>query len=844
MRVFTFAWCLALPTLFVTLPTTLRAQVQPDPTFQAPAIYQPATVYAARQFSDGSRIVTGTFLRADGVPAARMVRYLPSGALDVAFNTAVANNAWFPYMIEELPGGKILVSSNGNTMTVSGQTRVGMVRLNANGTLDTSFTGSVALNSGGSLNDLLVQPDGKIVLCGNFTQLNGQTASYIARLNADGSRDAAFTDAGAGFDGEPYALARQPDGKLLAAGDFNKVGAAYRKNLARLNADGSLDTNFDIHSTSGTASAVALQPDGKILLSGGTISANGNYGNLLRLLPSGATDTNFLTSSLTTYAFNYLNTDPIQVQPDGKIVVLAYHPTMQLNSQNAGRVVRLLASGRVDPDFQSSTVQGVGALYSLQLLANGQLLVGGTVMRYATPNSNPTGVGLLNSDGSYNYNFMPTLLTGGSIADFVRQADGKIVIGGSFTEVGGTAVSNLARLNPDGSVDQTYAANAQLTGGTVSDLLLLPNGNVLAAGRFLQAGGFDHRGIARLLSTGAPDASFAPTLLPRPATGLTPASTVVSVVRMGRQSSGAIVIGGDFAAGNGGPELLARITAAGQVDNTFRMTGTSATINDLVVHPDDRVTVAGYYATSNTSGSVWRLLANGTFDQTFALTPGNSLVNTLLPLPNGQLLAGGTLVKYGNVTTSGVVRLQDNGTADASFVSGLPVGVTVRSIALQPDQRLLLGGNLPGGGTGRLLPDGAVDPTYVASQGPAATVTKVEVQTDGKFLVAGSFQSVAGQPQLAIARLQQGQVLHLRNSSQQTALTVAPNPVHDVLTISMDVAAKPSSLALRDITGKILVSQPVTAAEHKLRLPNIKPGVYLLEVAYATGPVTCRVVVE
>ncbi|WP_198973132.1 delta-60 repeat domain-containing protein, partial [Xylophilus sp. ASV27] len=86
---------------------------------------------------------------------------------------------------------------------------------------------------------LAVQPDGKVLVGGGFTQLGGQTRTYLARLNADGSLDTGFNpDA----NNAVYSLAVQPDGKVLVGGAFTQLGGQTRNRLARLNADGSLDT--------------------------------------------------------------------------------------------------------------------------------------------------------------------------------------------------------------------------------------------------------------------------------------------------------------------------------------------------------------------------------------------------------------------------------------------------------------------------------------------------------------------------------------------------------------------------------------------------------------------------
>src|SRR5262249_13756011 len=118
----------------------------------------------------------------------------------------------------------------------------------------------------------VVQPDGKIVIGGEFTSVGGATVRGGARLNADGSRDTSFgaTLNTAGV----YAIVRQPAGQLLIGGRFRTVDGPGRKGVARLNADGSLDTAFNpgggVTNTGADATvySIALQPDGKLVIGG------------------------------------------------------------------------------------------------------------------------------------------------------------------------------------------------------------------------------------------------------------------------------------------------------------------------------------------------------------------------------------------------------------------------------------------------------------------------------------------------------------------------------------------------------------------------------------------------
>ena len=191
---------------------------------------------------------------------ARTVGGLAPGLVDRSFNPGTGANGPV-YALARQPDGKILVG--GQFTTINGVTRGGIARLNANGSLDASFnpgTGVGGIVGGSRVDALALQPDGKILVGGFFTTFNGLARSWIARLNSDGTVDTSFN---AATSGAVQSFALQPDGKMLVGGGFN----VPRLGIARLNADGSVDNGFNPTGLEvDTFDALALQPDGKVLL--------------------------------------------------------------------------------------------------------------------------------------------------------------------------------------------------------------------------------------------------------------------------------------------------------------------------------------------------------------------------------------------------------------------------------------------------------------------------------------------------------------------------------------------------------------------------------------------------
>src|SRR3982750_3317056 len=137
-------------------------------------------------------------------------------------------------------------------------------------------------NANGLIRVVVVQPDGKILLGGDFTTLapNGGllvTRNRIARLNPDGTLDTAFNP---NADNSVYAIAVQADGKILVGGGFTSIGGQTRNSIARLDATTGLADSFDPNAGMGAyVNAIAVQPDGKILVGGIFFSIGGQTRN-------------------------------------------------------------------------------------------------------------------------------------------------------------------------------------------------------------------------------------------------------------------------------------------------------------------------------------------------------------------------------------------------------------------------------------------------------------------------------------------------------------------------------------------------------------------------------------
>jgi uncharacterized delta-60 repeat protein len=334
-----------------------------------------------------------------------------------------------------------------------------------------------------------VQPDGKIVVGGNF--------ATVRRLNSDGSLDATFASAptDASWISAILPLA---DGKLLIAGQFSNVSGQPAKLVARLNADGTFDSSFaaDFQGT-GVTSFIA-QPDGKILIAG-QFSSVFRYPSMaiVRLNANGSVDTTFTSPVLSTEYNSVIGSiSAIALRPDGKILAVGkfFLSAPNANADNVSTVIRINTNGTVDADLTG--IAGIQSPLALAAQPDGRVLVTGVGVRQSY-----AGVVRLNANDTLDVGFNPQL-SDPALTLFV-QPNGKIVLAGAFTSAGGQPHKSIARLNADGSADTSFdpGGNGGPYDGSISALMAQADGKLLIGGDFTAVGAqqVSRPGLARLL---------------------------------------------------------------------------------------------------------------------------------------------------------------------------------------------------------------------------------------------------------------------------------------------------------------------------------------------------------
>jgi uncharacterized delta-60 repeat protein len=386
--------------------------------------------------------------------------------LDPAINSSV--NA-----IALQPDGQILVAGAFQTFGPPGNTiaRSRYARLNPDLTLESTTTFDTGSGAGNPVMAVAVQPDHRILIAGQFSLVKGQTRTRVARLLPDGSLESTATfNVGGGPNNTVRAIALQPDGKILIAGDFSNVGGISnpRGRIARLNPDGTLDTTF-LPGT-GANSAVhclALQADGRILMGGNFTTYNGESRSYLaRLMPDGALDSTFLPEVDGRVSC-------VAVQPDGKIILGGLFTSV--NNEPRACVARLLADGSLENPAGFDTGIGAdGEVTSIVLQADGSMLLGGAFTLF---NDEPrAGIvrlypnGTIESAATFDTVVGPNL----PVRGLALRGDGAVIAGGDFTDYNGTARGRLALLANQPATDELIVSSASRVdwnrGGTAVEI--------------------------------------------------------------------------------------------------------------------------------------------------------------------------------------------------------------------------------------------------------------------------------------------------------------------------------------------------------------------------------------
>ena len=707
-----------------------------------------------------------------------LLRYNGDGSLDTSF----AGNG---KVIEDLggsdgasglvvlPDGKILVSGSSNTDVV-------LLRFNADGTLDSTFSGNgkVTANIGGDfwlngsgISGATLQADGKILVSG---QSNGDIG--VVRFNADGTLDTtfglsvntapAFSERRAGtittdFGGEDTgrSVIVQPDGKIFVAGysgvAINGV-TSYNIALARYIADGTnaiLDTSFGLGGKLTTdlggndyGRSVAVLSDGKILLAGSSTVAGGTADFILaRYNADGTLDSTFATNGKVITDFSNTNDtgNSIKVLSDGKIIVAG-------TSGNDFALARYNSNGALDTTFHgggkfTTDFGGTESGMSVTVQSNGKILLAGTS---TLPGGNADfALARYNADGSLDTTFhgdgkLTTDFGGTDTAQsVVVQSDGKIIVAGSSIAImDGVAMFNsnfaLARYNTDGSLDTTFHGDGRLTtdfGATAASgcsVILQSDGKILVAGSSTKPGGKSDFALARYNTDGSLDASFSGDgRFTMDFGGSSDTCYSISI-----DGNGKILVGGTSNIDGNGDFALARLNSDGTIDITFGglkttpiYTETPVVLDSFIQINDTELAIIGNFA----GATLMLIRHDGAVAEDLFSNTG-----TLGALIEGSsLVVGSTTIGTVNSNSLGSLELGFNANATQNLVNSVLQQIAYSNTSHAPAASVQIDWIFSDGNTGSQGSGGVMT---------AISHTTVQFSTDTMPPAVTSFSPVDG----------------------------------------------------------------------------------------------------
>lgn len=331
------------------------------------------------------------------------------------------------------PDGKILVL--GKFTEYGYNEHVHLIRLNSNAEPDSSFS----FSTDDELYDMELLDDGKILIAGDFMSVNGVSRRTIARLNSDGSTDITFNPGGGATGGAKtiYDIAVLPDGKILIGGSFTVYNAVTRKNFARLHANGSIDTSFDpLTGFDAPVWEIALTSDGKYIIGGEFTKYRGaNYKSIIRLQDDANPDTTF--SSIITSG----NVYALECTEDEKILAGG---TFTLSGSPNNKFVKLNNDGSADASFTSSFTSNA-EVHTIKKIHAGYYAVGGKFEYYDAVNYE--SFLMLDENGTVHPDFIFDKKTDSLISTIALDADSNIIIGGAFVSLNGYSRNRIAKLS-------------------------------------------------------------------------------------------------------------------------------------------------------------------------------------------------------------------------------------------------------------------------------------------------------------------------------------------------------------------------------------------------------------
>jgi uncharacterized delta-60 repeat protein len=723
-------------------------------------------------------LIAGDFSNYNGTPVNKIARLNANGSIDKNFKSGTgADNSILKIVTQS--DGKILVA--GRFAKYNDIPTKGLVRLNSNGSVDTTFGAGIS-DSMSYIHQIALLSNGKIIVTGKARNFNGDFINTIEtiRLTSTGERDYSFQECRFSV-GDLYptinSIGIENDGNLLLAGTNQDGGSSvpYHGLLIRVTGQGKILTKkgtFWINS-------MAIQNDGKIMALG---FDNPDWGiikrRVVRMNKDLTIDTTFILQDKNTYADpSESSIQTLSLQLDGRLIVGGNF--FELNGLLANNIARLNPDGKFDDTFNQR--RGCNGIVYASAVSNGKIILGGEFSKF---NHQPAyNIVRLRKSGDWDSAFNTGSGTNGKIYTIAIQSNGKILIGGNFTSFNGYTCSNIARLNTDGSFDKTFK-NVKAN-DIVRKIIIDKNDKIIIGGDFTSVNGMRRIAAARILQTGTLDDTFKPAI----------------------DSIGAAY---DCSIDNTG-----KIYFALNYKNT----------------PE-------YYIESK----VVRFNDNGTKDPIFYSPPSIFFkINSIALTDNKSklLVAGlGYYSPFDFYPPKGIiVKLNADGTEDTTTFKKQPLALyldkEVRTMNVLMDDRILIGGDFSINKTcmdhiGLLNENGAVEQDFVGNAN--GNVYSSILSQNNKAVIGGAFTEYSGYIRNGVARISFDIYAELSVPIENTEiglnLNVYPNPA--VSAITVDHLEPGSVFKIYNSSGIEMFSGVSTNEKHTVELNEYANGIYFM----------------
>ncbi len=709
--------------------------------------------------SDGV-IAVGNFLNMNGYSYPRVARFYADGTLSTDLRSGALPNAATTTAIEA-PGGTGKYYIGGTFATIAGTAASRIARLNADGSVDTSFVYGTGFNfdveriraAGDGTNDIYVS--------GSFTTYKGAPAVRIIRLHDDGTPDAGFVS-GTGFNTVPKFLWPYPDGRLLIAGaGMTTYNASPCATSCRLNSDGSLDATYN--SGAGPDSSITagfMDSNGQIYLGGYFSNYNGTAAaNVARINQNGSLDASFNVGTGAAGGTPFM----LGQTNDGTGDVLVAGTFTSFNGLASGTFIRLKNDGSRASGWHpdTATLPILAPLASLPMPGGKHFLATGA---HYYNGASANRIARINSDGSID----PTFYTGGggnlavNAIAFTNDGSGDLLIAGAFFTYGGHRAGRFVRIRTDGQLDPGFDTTVTGAGNTLFDVeaAIDGSGKYYITGWTTAWGSHFQTYLFRVNRDGTPDTSF---VIPGGAGNL--------IYTVAPLADGKAFIGGDFTNYDGtGRNRFIRVNVNGSVDATFNVgTAFNATVRNLFLAADGSgdVIAVGSFATYKGApqAHLARIGTNGNAVGGFSSGAGFSVAPVWVAQnTDGKMVGVGNFATYNGTACTRVVGINSDGSVNAAFVTGTGFDVAPTSVDFIPDGSgdVYVGGpfttynGTPVGQVVRLKSDGSLDPTFNAGGVPAgSSIATLKAANDGsrEVYVGGNFYNFAGVTSFMLVRL-------------------------------------------------------------------------------------------